>query len=194
MIEHLSRFDTCFYAVFAQKHDGQGVEKVWSTRDVRQLQEGETEGEAEGEEELGIHVGSVSLRLQPDGPTLPSPSSPSPLHPNPKQNPLDLRVLGYAFFASTWGKGYATEANRGLLDAYAAAVAQYKSESESESNEEQGKTYYVEAAVDEDNPASEKVLCKLGFERVGWKDEGEDKVWLNGAWRGPGYWVYGMYV
>jgi hypothetical protein len=36
-------------------------------------------------------------------------------------------------------------------------------------------------------------LEKLGFKKLGWKHE-EEKVFLNGAWRGPGYWVYGLFV
>lgn len=141
---------------------------------------------------LGEHVGSVSLRLQPTGPTIPLPASASGLAPPITNN---MRVLGYAFFTSAQGKGYATEACHALLNAYAAFASSPPSPS-SHHHSEEGKAkgkHYVEAAVDEDNPGSIKVLEKLGFEKLGWKHE-EEKVWLNGAWRGPGYWVYGLFV
>ncbi|USP79181.1 hypothetical protein yc1106_06455 [Curvularia clavata] len=188
MIEHRTKYDNIFYSAFAKPQpqgDVQSDQKIWSLRDV--YLDGE---EQQGENEiLGIHIGSVSLRLQPSGPVL----SPYPAlsqhnntsHQENLDQDLDLRVLGYALFPSAWGYGYATEANRGVLDAYATAVSAQKQDTR--------KKYYVEAAVDEDNLASEKVLKKLGFKKLGWKDE-EEKVWLNGGWRGPGYWVYGMFV
>jgi hypothetical protein len=79
------------------------------------------------------------------------------------------------------------------LNAYAAFVS---SSSATQNNSQGGhgiEKAYVEAAVDEDNPGSIKVLEKLGFKKLGWKHE-EEKVFLNGAWRGPGYWVYGLFV
>jgi RimJ/RimL family protein N-acetyltransferase len=117
-----------------------------------------------------VHVGSVSLRRQAE-PTL-----------VPKRGDQgEVRVLGYALFKREWGKGYATEANRALLQAYGAA------------NAEEGKDVYVEASVDEANPGSLAVLKKLGFEELGWKHE-EERVFLGGEWREGGYWVYGKYV
>ncbi|EUC47785.1 hypothetical protein COCMIDRAFT_34697 [Bipolaris oryzae ATCC 44560] len=161
MIESLDRFDNYFYAVF----------------------------EGDEEDELGVHIGSVSLRLQPSGPTLPPLSlsrhigSPDPeKQKGSGEDDIPLRALGYAIFPTAWGKGYGTEANRGLLNAYSAAVAQQSG----------GKgRVYVEAAVDDENAGSLALIQKLGFERVGWKES--EKVWLNGGWRG-GYWVYGLYI
>ncbi|XP_014555478.1 hypothetical protein COCVIDRAFT_38835 [Bipolaris victoriae FI3] len=162
MQESLSRFDNYFYAVFA--HTSQ-------------------------HEELGVHVGSVSLRLQADGPTLPPPPPPRQTGPHDLEeekergeDDLPLRALGYAMFPEAWGRGYGTEANRALLDAYSAAVARQSGG--------KGKGY-VEAAVDDENAGSLVLIRKLGFECVGWKES--DKVWLNGGWRG-GYWVYGLHL
>ncbi|KAF5846034.1 hypothetical protein GGP41_008471 [Bipolaris sorokiniana] len=88
----------------------------------------------------------------------------------------------YAFFPAAWGRGYGTEANRGLLNAYSAAVGQQSG----------GKGRgYVEAAVDDENAGSLALIQKLGFERVGWRES--EKVWLNGGWR-EGYWVYGLHI
>jgi RimJ/RimL family protein N-acetyltransferase len=117
-----------------------------------------------------VHVGSVSLRRQAE-PTL-----------VPKRGDQgEVRVLGYALYKREGGKGYATEANRALLQAYGAA------------NAEEGKDVYVEASVDEANPGSLAVLKKLGFEELGWKHE-EERVFLGGEWWEGGYWVYGKYV
>ncbi|KAF2785955.1 hypothetical protein K505DRAFT_319211 [Melanomma pulvis-pyrius CBS 109.77] len=98
---------------------------------------------------------------------------------------LNFRVMGYSFFESAWGKGYATEAGSALIASYAAFRATAK--------ETEGGCSYIEASVDQDNPASMKVLVKLGFKEVGLKIAPE-KVFLAGDWRGPGYWIYGQYV
>jgi len=92
--------------------------------------------------------------------------------------------IGYMLRKEAWGKGYATEAARGLLDAYAASVAERK---------EGGKAFYVEGTWGRKNPASGRILTKLGMKEVGWKEE-EEPVFLGGEWQEPGYWVYGMYV
>lgn len=167
MISQLTKTHLLFYAVFATPANGEEV-----------LQH-------EGDVPLGEHLGSVSLRRQPSGPTLRPPLlSPTAASLSP-QSMTDLQVLGYAFFEAARGKGYATEANRALLDAYAAAVAAEKAMGE--------KPFYVEACVDEGNPGSKAVLRKLGFKEVGWKEE-EGTVFLGGEWREAGYWVWGLYV
>ncbi|CAN9455638.1 unnamed protein product [Alternaria alternata] len=169
--------DSMFYSVFAT-----------STPSASTLES--NDGEVGDETGLGEHVGSVSLRLQPSGPSIPLPP-PSSEHPHLSTE--SMRALGYAFFPSARGKGYATEAGHALLNAYAAFVS---SSSATQNNSQGGhwiEKAYVEAAVDEDNPGSIKVLEKLGFKKLGWKHE-EEKVFLNGAWRGPGYWVYGLFV
>lgn len=158
MLEHRTKYDNHFYAVFSKHTDG-----------------------CVTDDNPGLHVGSVCLRLQPTGPTLQPPSPPTE---EGCEKPVNLRVAGYAFFKEHWGKGYATEANRAMLDAYATSVAEEK---------QKGKqTFYVEAAVDEGNPGSRAVLEKIGFRKVGWKEA--EPVFLAGEWRHGGYWVYGQYV
>jgi RimJ/RimL family protein N-acetyltransferase len=158
LIEHLEKWDNLFYSVFI-KPDENG---------------GENDG-------LGEHIGSVSLRLQKSGATLPLPSEQAY-----SGKPIDLRVLGYALFKKAWGKGYATEANKALLHAYGESVAEEKKKGE--------KVFWVEVCVDDGNPGSRKVIEKLGMKSLGWKDEGEEKVWIAGEWRVNGVWVYGMEV
>lgn len=168
MIEHRTKYDNLFYAVFATPSN--------------------ESGDGNEQKGLGEHVGSVSLRRQLDGPTLPPPKTfdTSEISSTPDRNlAIDLRVIGYALFASAWGKGYATEACKAMLDAYASSIAADKAKGE--------RVFYLEAGVDVDNPGSQAVLRKLGFREVGWKEETE-KAFLNGAWRDLGYWVWGKYV
>ncbi|KAH7394570.1 GNAT domain-containing protein [Pyrenochaeta sp. MPI-SDFR-AT-0127] len=132
-------------------------------------------------EDLGEHVGSVSLRRQEGGPTLPPPN----LDIDDVSKSVNLRVIGYAFFKQHWGKGYATEAGRALVDAYTRSVAEEMAKGK--------ELFYLEAGVDEGNPGSENVLQKIGFQKVGWKEETES-VFLAGEWREPGYWIYGKYL
>ncbi|KAF1955361.1 hypothetical protein CC80DRAFT_493253 [Byssothecium circinans] len=167
MKDHEEKFHSLTYAIL-EKVDGEGTEH----------------------EEPGKLVGNIGLRAQNSGPTLPpfppppSSSSSSSL-PEVGDIPLNLRSLGYAFFRSAWGKGYATEAGKALLEAYSASVKEKK--------EEGKELFYVEGCWGKHNPASRNVLTKLGFKEVGWKEE-KEKVFIGGEWRDPGYWIWGMYV
>lgn len=171
MLEHRSKYDNIFYSCFVKTPTSKGTEA-----------------------DPGNHAGSISLRLQASGPALLPPpcSDVSPDEENldtakasPTARPINLRVIAYAFFKQHQGKGYATEAGQALLDEYARSVAEDKVKGE--------QLFYVEAAVDKDNPGSQRVLQKIGFRKVGWKEE-KEPVFLNGKWRDPGYWVYGQYV
>lgn len=192
MQHHLSALDNWFYAVF---------ERTTSPSDGH-----------------GMHVGSVSLRRAPTGPTLAPPATfegaaevgmgavvQEAHEPEDKTGEvcaserasagdLEMRVLGYAFFAGAQGKGYATEAARGVLGAYKEAVRAWR-EGEGGFGDvgANAKRVYVEAGVDVENPGSQRVLQKLGFKSVGMKIE-KEKVWLNGGWRGPGWWITGQYL
>jgi RimJ/RimL family protein N-acetyltransferase len=123
-------------------------------------------------EEQGVHVGSVSLRMPREGLLkLPAESAGA--------QKIEAKSLGYALFPAFWGRGIATEAGRAVVEAFGARVRA------------EGKQGYLEACVDEGNPASGHVLGKIGFKQVGW--QAHDPVWINGAWR-KGCWVYGLYV
>jgi RimJ/RimL family protein N-acetyltransferase len=134
-----------------------------------------TDGESEDK-----HIGSVSLRKQADGPVLPPPR-PAAAEAEESKG-LNLRVLGYALFERGRGKGYATEAGAALIAAHKKYRGQFPDE-----------LSYIEAGVDKDNRESIRVLEKLGLNKVGWKEVTEP-VFLGGAWRDPGYWIYGLYV
>lgn len=182
MVHHLDVFDNWFYAVFARDSEEDGP---------------------------GQHLGSVSLRHMDKGPELLPPRSfdgaeevgeGAPLSSEEveereafwRARDLNLRVLGYALFGSAHGKGYATEACKGLLDGYRESVEAWRGSEEG--REDAGKTaFYVEAGVDQENPGSQNVLRKLGFKTVGLKIE-KEQAWLNGGWRGPGWWITGTYV
>lgn len=183
MIHHLTHWDTWFYAVFLREPES---------------------ATAFDPDSPGMLLGSVALRRVDKGPELLPPPSFKGMEEVGRgqtlgreeeeareeywaERDLDLRVLGYAFFAAAHGKGYATEACRGLLDEYAERVREWRGSVDSE------RVFYVEAGVDQENPGSQNVLRKLGLRTVGLKIE-KEKAWLNGAWRGPGWWITGMYV
>jgi RimJ/RimL family protein N-acetyltransferase len=153
LIDSLATTDIYFYSIFV-KQDGSDSD------------------------DLGEHIGSVSLRRPTPAFTLPVPGD---VVDSGKE--VDVRMLGYALFKKGWGKGYATEAGRALLDAYAACVAEEKALGE--------KLFWVEACVDEGNPGSQAVVRKLGFRECGWNEV--PRFWLNGEWR-TGCWAYGMEV
>nr|WP_277605360.1 GNAT family protein [Glycomyces sp. L485] len=72
--------------------------------------------------------------------------------------------LGYAVAYQAWGRGIATEAARLLVDFGFQVLELHR----------------VSAAAGPDNPASIKVIEKLGFTREG---RIRDHVFTNGAWR-----------
>lgn len=72
--------------------------------------------------------------------------------------------LGYAVAADCWGRGFASDAVSTMLDFAFANLELHR----------------VTAAIGPDNPASQRVVGRLGF-----KQEGvlRDHVFTNGAWR-----------
>jgi RimJ/RimL family protein N-acetyltransferase len=125
-----------------------------------------------------VHVGSVHLRRQANGPSVPPLT---PLHADDVEKDVDLVVIGYVYKKQYWGVGYATEAGRALLDAYGASVADEKALGK--------KVFYVEGETSGENLASVGVLRKLGFQEVGWEKEDGDN---QKARAGTVY--HGMYV
>jgi RimJ/RimL family protein N-acetyltransferase len=129
------------------------------------------------EDGYGQHVGSICLRLRKAGPTFPPPN------PLPEGKTLYFREMGYALFKPARGKGYCTEAGQGLLASYKKHRSQFNDKEVS----------WVEAIVGGENPGSINVLTKLGFQNLG-KFTDVEPVFVAGAWRTDGYWVYGQYA
>ncbi|KAF2017612.1 hypothetical protein BU24DRAFT_420650 [Aaosphaeria arxii CBS 175.79] len=172
MIDHVEKFDHLMYAIFEKPEispSSSSTEAPTATKEINMNNPGK-------------YIGKTGLRRQAISPVLPPPPPPSS-HSSDASKPLNLRVIGYALFKSAWGKGYATEANTAMLETYAAYCAREKT----------GFLNYLEAGVDESNQGSRGVLGKLGFKPVGFKTEVEP-VFLAGAWRHGGYWIYGRYI
>jgi RimJ/RimL family protein N-acetyltransferase len=161
--ELLTKHNVLFYAVFAKPSNAETSSNK--------------PGELLGNMMLGL---SKEPHIQP-----PPPPCSSSDHFERLFVSLNTCHLSYSFFKFAWGKGYATEAGRALLAAYTASVAKRKKEGK--------ETFYVEAIWGRKNPASGRVLTKLGFQEIGWQLE-EEQVFLAGEWQEPGYWVYGMYL
>ena len=145
-------------------------------------------------------IGSCGLRIQGDLEHLPSPlqtphlvfSSHKRDSPTPPK-PISFRTLGYAFFESAWGKGYATETISALMTSFKSLQSSARERAKEEGKEEVWT--FVKAEVDDENPASHKVMNKLGFENMGKAVvEGGERIFLGGQWRDPVYWVYGKWV
>lgn len=112
-------------------------------------------------------------------PTVPPPSDIAAK----EEKPLNLRSIGYNYLRSAWGKGYATEAGKAVLEAYREGTKEERGKGE--------EVWYVEAIWNPGNPASGRILEKLGFKMIGYKEQ--EKLWLAGDWR-YGYNVNGWYV
>jgi RimJ/RimL family protein N-acetyltransferase len=160
LIQQLTEQDALLYCVFAKPN----------------MNEAQREGSEPGE-----LIGRVNLSVL--SPNLPPPPPPSPSSLSCSQ-PLNFRSLGYAFRESAWGKGYASEASKALVDAYSASFVKRK---------ESGEAFFIEAIWGRKNPASGKVLAKVGMKEVGWKVV-EESAFLGGEWQEPGFWVWGMYL
>jgi RimJ/RimL family protein N-acetyltransferase len=145
-------------------------------------------------------IGTCGLRIQGALGQLPSPlRNPHLMYsshekdPPTSPKPIPFRVLGYAFFESAWGKGYATETISALMTSFKNLQSSARERAKEEGKEEVWT--FVKSEVDDGNPASSKVMDKLGFENMG-KVVAEDgkKIFLGGQWRDPVCWVYGRWV
>jgi RimJ/RimL family protein N-acetyltransferase len=153
LVEHLTKYNAFLYCIFS---------KVSST--------------GTSLEEPGELLGQMVLGQK--GPTLPPPPPPNA---SQVSKPLNHRTLGYAFRKSAWGKGYASEASRALIDAYLAYIEEEKKKGK--------ELFFVEGTWGPKNPASGRVLTKLGMKEVGAKVEELGPVFLGGEWQDPWYWV-----
>jgi RimJ/RimL family protein N-acetyltransferase len=164
-IEQLDKYDLIAYTVFS-RFSADGAELPFP----------------------GEVVGNVGLRTSAKGVELPpfpraslapasdqKPTDPAtpPLSDLGSEKPLNLRIMGYFYLPKAWGKGYGTEAGRAVLEAYR--------EGTREAREKGNEDYYVEAIWSPYNVGSGKVLGKLGFQEIGYKEA--ERKWLAGEWR-----------
>lgn len=93
--------------------------------------------------------------------------------------------LGYNFLPSGWGKGYATESVNAVLEACRCKKSFWSPYSK----------LFVRAIVNEDNPASGRVMDKVGMEKKGVYHWTGKAVFLAGRWQEKStVFIYGMYL
>ena len=97
------------------------------------------------------------------------PLSPAPQSTEDSTRPRITVDLGYLLVAGVWGRGYATESVKALLEHYKNILAQSGQDTPID----------VQATVHVDNLRSVRVLQKLGFQEV-LKTESEGLVRLGG--------------
>jgi RimJ/RimL family protein N-acetyltransferase len=95
--------------------------------------------------------------------------------------------MGYSYLPSAWGKGYATDAVKAVIEAC-----------------KRGKTFwepydkvFLRAIVSPENPASQRVMAKSGMKKLGmhfWDGKGQS-IYVGGKWRTTDeLHVYGTFV
>lgn len=117
-----------------------------------------------------IFIGTVNLKGM-ENDTLPLPAHLS-LPAASEPDVLSLET-GYGFLPAAWGKGYATEALNGLLDACSKAKDVWKPYSK----------LYVRAIVNPSNPASQRVVKKCGLTYLGKFNWTGEPVFIAGEWK-----------
>ncbi|KAF2153186.1 hypothetical protein K461DRAFT_240577 [Myriangium duriaei CBS 260.36] len=81
--------------------------------------------------------------------------------------------LGYMFLPNSWGKGYAAESLTAVLNACKRAPMFWSPFSK----------VYMRAIVNDENPASLRVMAKAGVPEKGLYEWTGDKIFLGGRWR-----------
>jgi RimJ/RimL family protein N-acetyltransferase len=115
-------------------------------------------------------IGLVTLRSVDAG----NLALPNHIFPDSVHSPDCLTMeLGYQFLPAAWGKGFATEAVRAVLDAC-----------QREQNFwDNYQKVYIRAIVNGENPASRRVLVKSGMQELAVHVWDGDGIWLAGKWR-----------
>jgi RimJ/RimL family protein N-acetyltransferase len=145
---------------------------------------------ASNDESCGTElIGTVGFRCERGIDSVAS----SPLSHNTDLAAGILRAeVGYSYLASAWGQGFATEAAAAAVRAYSEGLLRRGYGSK----EGKGavKKVWVEAIVAPEHSASQRVLEKVGLERMGLHEWDGEAAFLAGEWRDPGVLVYGMWI
>lgn len=127
-------------------------------------------------------IGLITLRsLSPDSLALPPHFFPE----STRSAEVLTAELGYQFLPTAWGKGFAGESISAVFQACERAPTFWAPYDK----------VYVRAIVNSGNPASQRVMTKIGVPRLGvyeWKGKA---LFLAGKWRERDtVWIYGMFV
>jgi len=123
---------------------------------------------------VGVFPPNIYPKALPDHLTLPDKDAAA-------RSILKLEI-GYMFLQKAWGKGYATEAVGGLLQACKMATSFF----------EPYKAVYLHVTMSEDHLASANVARKAGFEYLGIHEWEGDNHFFGGAWRRLRVYIFGM--
>jgi RimJ/RimL family protein N-acetyltransferase len=115
-------------------------------------------------------IGLITLRsLGPNDLALPT-----HIFPSSALTPECLIMeLGYQFLPGAWRKGYATETVNAVFEACKAEKKFWKPYEK----------VFVRAIVNNENPASRRVMAKCGVKELGVHVWNGDGLWLAGKWR-----------
>lgn len=128
-------------------------------------------------------IGLITLRSL--GPS--SLALPSHLFPPSTQSPEVLTLeLGYQYLPSAWGKGFAGESLGAVFSVVKRAASTFWTPYYK---------VYVRAIVNSENPASQRVMAKLGVQQLGMYQWAGESLFLGGKWRDrDDLWIYGMFL
>ena len=94
--------------------------------------------------------------------------------------------LGYSYLPNAWGKGYAAEALKAVFDACQKVDKTFWGE---------WKKVHVRAIVNGGNPASCRVMEKVGVKEAGIFEWRGEPIFLGGRWESESQLhIYGLYL
>jgi RimJ/RimL family protein N-acetyltransferase len=158
---------------------------VYAVHKVLDVTSGSPEGETkpiEREKRATEFIGLITLRSLDDSMLTVPEDLTIPLAATATTLIVDL---GYMFLPVGWGKGYATESLEAVLEAFKRTKAFWVPFSK----------VYIRALVNEENPASMRVMEKVGMVKRGIYEWTGEAIFLAGKWRERGnIHIFGMHL